>query len=122
MTELPLPVLSVVLTGSGQELVSQTAEELRYARLCPDGWSVQSAAGTDTANLFNIGKIQTGVYDNSVMSNCFSLREIKATRITVEFAGTQEVGGMYNITVVQRVLAIYATSSATGRFTLALSN
>lgn len=119
---LPLPVLSITLTGSGQELVKQSAEELRYARLCPDGWSVGSDESRNTTNLFNVAKIQTGVYDHTVMSNCFSLREINATRITIEFAATQAASAMYNITVVQKVLAIYATSSATGRFSLALSN
>jgi hypothetical protein len=119
---LPLPVLSITLTGSGQELVKQSAEELRYARLCPDGWSVGSDESTNTTQLYNVAKIQTGVYDHTVMSNCFSLREINATRITIEFAATQSAAEMYNITVVQKVLAIYATSSATGRFSLALSN
>ena len=67
-----------------------------------------------------IVKIQTGVNHRDAMTNCFSLREINAPRITVNVTG--ENGKNYTIDVVEDCLAIYSTSSATGRMNLSLSN
>ena len=74
--------------------------------------------------IINVVKIQTGLWNKNVMSNCFSLREINAPRISITFEvpkhDTQAL--TYEVSVVEDCLAIYSTSSATGRQVLSLTN
>ena len=59
------------------------------------------------------------------MSNCFSLREINAPRITINYNTPAVASGgsrTYEVSVVEDCLAIYSTSSATGRQVLSLTN
>lgn len=116
----PIKINSVKFTGSGQEILNLTEHETPYLKLNPYG-------NAETVNLvigvFAMGrivKIQTGVNHRDAMTNCFSLREINAPRITVNVTGTN--GQAYTIDVVEDCLAIYSTSSATGRMNLSLSN
>ena len=114
----PVKINSVKFTGSGQEILSLTEHETPYLKLNAYGNAETVNLLTDGLALGRIVKIQTGVNHRDAMTNCFSLREINAPRITVNLSLT----GAYTIDVVEDCLAIYSTSSATGRMNLSLSN
>ena len=87
-----------------------------------DGWSeaVDSVTGGSGCLLGQIAKVRLSLNYKGMVSNCLSLREVNAPRIRVTFDAPAAAD--YEITCVQKVLAVYATSSATGRLSLALSN
>jgi len=114
----PVKINSVKFTGSGQEILSLTEHETPYLKLNAYGNAEAVNLVTGVFALGRIVKIQTGVYHRDAMTNCFSLREINAPRITINVAVT----GAHTIDVVEDCLAIYSTSSATGRVNLSLSN
>jgi len=114
----PVKINSVKFTGSGQEILNLTEHETPYLKLNAYGNAECVDLATGGFSLGHIVKIQTGVYHKSAMTNCFSLREINAPRITVNLSVT----GAHTIDVVEDCLAIYSTSSATGRVNLSLSN
>jgi hypothetical protein len=89
-----------------------------------DGWSeaVDSVTGGSGCLLGQIAKVQLGLNHKGMASNCLSIREVNAPRIRVTFDVAAADVGDYEITCVQKVLAVYATGSATGRLSLALSN
>ena len=114
----PIKINNVKFTGSGQEILSLSEHETPYLKL--NAYGNAEAVNLVVADfaLGRIVKIQTGVYHRDAMTNCFSLREINAPRITVNVTCT----GAHTIDVVEDCLAIYSTSSATGRVNLSLSN
>ena len=125
----PIEITELTFTGSGQEIFKLSGGELHYQKLTNNGFATTSSVGSydEQYPLQNVGEFQTGRYAFSAgtdpcMSNCMSLREVNAPRITVKFKATGAADDLYQITVVEKALAIYAISSATGRMTLALSN
>ena len=118
---------SLTFTGSGQEIFSLQKFELLHSKITSNGFATGAFPGKVDLNY--IAEFQTGRYAMTpntapCMSNCLSLREVNAPRMTIEFmtpvGATQ--ADTYSVTVVEKCLAIYAISSATGRLTLALSN
>lgn len=116
------PISVLKFTGSGQEICELDTVDLQFARLGMDGWSEQVDVGTSASatRLSNIGKIQLGLNTKQKATNSLSLREVNAPRIHVEWVSV--AGTTYEVSVVQKVLAVFATSSATGRYSLALAN
>ena len=124
---VPQPIDKIKMTGSGAEILELNANELEYMKLSPDGYSWGQSGTASGANLQNIYKIQTGVYDSYEMPNCFSLREINAPQIEVSFRPlvtgyTVDNLVEYSVNVVEDCSAIYSISSATGALNNALSN
>lgn len=114
----PVPINSVVLSGSGQTLVELDEYQLHYARLGKNGFSERVSNGEGLAN---IAKVQMGCSsDYQMLTNTLSLREINNPQITVTFeaAATQ----VFEVRVVEKCSALYSISSATGRLALSLSN
>jgi len=128
--QAPLDVARIRLTGSGQEICDLSAAQLEYAKICDNGFSLSSRWNTTSAYDYEtVSKFQCGSYDDSKnghnpMSNCLSLREVNAPQMQVFFVipPGAVATDTYTITIVEKCLAIYAISSATGRMTLALSN
>lgn len=128
----PLPISKVVFTGSGQQILSLSQAGMAYSRLTENGFSSSSATGIDGAldisAMRNVVKIQNGLYEHSgggPLSNTMSLREINAGRISITFnyvATGSTSSGIYTVQCVENCSAIYSTSSAVGRLSLALSN
>ena len=123
----PLPISKVVFTGSGQQILSLSEAGMAYSRLTENGFSTSSATGIDGAldisAMRNVLKIQNGLYEHSgggPLSNTMSLREINAGRISITF--NYVANKIYTVQCVENCSAIYSTSSAVGRLSLALSN
>jgi len=114
----PIPITSVVLSGSGQTLVDLDQYQLHYARLGKNGFSERVTNGE---GLGNIAKVQMGCSsDYQMLTNTLSLREINNPQITVSFPST--AARVYEVRVVEKCSALYSISSATGRLALSLSN
>ena len=120
-------ITSVKFTASGQEILSLTGKELAYSKLTDEGWSTSSSSDQ---NLFakKVLKIQMGCYGYGKLSNSLSLRELNNPLIEVTAtlqggasAGTSD-GARYEFDCAEKCVAIYSTSSSTGRQNLALSN
>ena len=120
----PFKITNVKFTGSGQDILDLSQDELAYSRLTDNGNAVFPIDPvTATFGISDIVKIQTGLNGNHAMSNCFSLREINAPRISIEFEIPIHAAELtYEVVVVEECLAIYSTSSATGRQVLSLTN
>lgn len=112
----------VTMLASGQEICKLDNQQLSYARLSKDGWSerVDQTVTTDGVNVGNVAKIQLGLNSKQMMTNALSLREINNGQIIVDF--TADGAATWEVCVVERVLAVYATSSSSGRYQLALAN
>jgi len=123
---VPQQIDKIKFTGSGAEILELNSNELEYMKLSPDGFSWGQDV-TNGAGLEKIYKIQTGVYDDYEMPNCFSLREINAPQIEVSFR-PQPTGYtatnlvQYSVHIVEDCSTIYSISSATGSLNNALSN
>lgn len=116
----PVPIDSVSFEASGQVLVAMSKEELFYTRLGEHGWSCSqdvSASGTGA----NVAKIQNGLYTWYKLSNTLSLRELNAPKIVVKLSGLTATT-KYIVRVSEKCSAIFSTTSATGRYNVALSN
>lgn len=128
--QAPLNVFRMRLTGSGQEIMDMTEQQLQYSKICSNGYSLSSRWASDSSYDYEtVSKFQCGAYDDSQaghapMSNCLSLREVNAPQMQVFFQLPSGVAqnDTFTVTIVEKCLAIYAISSATGRMTLALSN
>ncbi len=124
---VPQEIDSIKFTGSGAEILELTSTELEYMKLSPDGFSWGQTKTSNGAQLANILKIQTGVYDSYEMPNCFSLREINAPQMEVKFR-PQPTGYtaanlvQYAVNVVEDCASIFSISSATGSLNISLSN
>tara|TARA_R100000935_G_scaffold6334_1_gene13875 strand:+ start:89 stop:1342 length:1254 start_codon:yes stop_codon:yes gene_type:complete len=124
----PVKLLNITYTGSGQEIMNLDEFALPYSRLTENGFSCSLQAPTaDLTNMGNIYKIQTGLYEHAgggVLSNTQSLREINAPRIEVTWDSKtlDAAENNWRLDVVEDCSAIYSTSSAVGRLSLALSN
>lgn len=116
----PVEIDSVSFEASGQVLVAMSKEELRYTRLGEHGWSCSqdvSASGSGA----NVAKIQNGLYTWYKLSNTLSLRELNAPKIVVSLSGLA-YSTKYIVRVSEKCSAIFSTTSATGRYNVALSN
>jgi len=120
---IPQEIESISFTGSGSEILTLTKEQLAYAKLDSDGFSVGQDPTTATNELTNVVKFQTGVYGYMKLSNTISLREINAPRITINFKtlGSGNLQRYYGY-VVEDTSAIYSITSATGALSASLSN
>ena len=125
----PLTIKNITYTGSGQEIMNLDQRTLLYSRLTENGFSTSLREfSDDIMSLENVYKIQVGLYENDgggTLSNTQSLREINAPRIVVTFDSKtvgDTVAKRYRCDVVEDCSAIYSTSSAIGRLSLALSN
>ena len=116
----PVPIKSVVLSGSGQTLVELDEYQLHYARLGKNGFSERVSNGEGLAN---IAKVQMGCSsDYQMLTNTLSLREINNPQITVTFQDLATSAQEFEVRVVEKCSALYSISSATGRLALSLSN
>jgi len=117
----PQPIKSLSFTGSGQEILDLSSEQIAYGRLDESGFSVgQDITATNFANVL---KFQTGVYSEKVLSNTISLREINAPRIKVTFDIPNVANQVrYYCYVVEDCSAIYSITSATGALQTSLAN
>ena len=116
----PVAIDSVSFEASGQVLVAMSNEELRYTRLGEHGWSCSqnvSASGHGA----NVAKIQNGLYTWYKLSNTLSLRELNAPKIVVSLKDLA-LSTKYIVRVSEKCSAIFSTTSATGRYNVALSN
>ena len=114
----------VTFLGSGQEICKLDDQQLAYARLSKDGWS-ESVDVTTTGsgvNVNHVAKIQLGLNSKQMMTNALSLREINNGQIVVEWTTGTATATNWEVCVVERVLAVYATSASSGRYSLALAN
>jgi len=125
----PVIIKNITYTGSGQEIMNLDELTLPYARLTENGFSSSlMRPSDDIANLQNVYKIQVGLYENDgggVLSNTQSLREINAPRIKITLDTktlSTGAGTRFRVDVMEDCSAIYSTSSAIGRLSLALSN
>ena len=127
----PMELKSIRFTGSGQEIMNLNEQAIPYSRLTENGFSSSSSAGAagsiiDTANMRYVGKIQTGLYEHSgggPISNSLSLRELNAPEIEITFdRPLVAAASTWRMDLVEDCTAIYSTSSAVGRLSLALSN
>tara|TARA_R110000822_G_scaffold75122_2_gene180522 strand:- start:1367 stop:2632 length:1266 start_codon:yes stop_codon:yes gene_type:complete len=123
----PLPIKSIVLRGSGQEILNLNEQAIPYMKLTENGFSMGTSEGVDDiANMRNVAKIQTGYYEHAnggAISNSMSLRELNAPVIEVTVdVPADAAGGTIRMNVMENCTAIYSTSSAIGRLSLALSN
>tara|TARA_R110000850_G_scaffold165835_3_gene290876 strand:- start:1387 stop:2562 length:1176 start_codon:yes stop_codon:yes gene_type:complete len=116
----PLAISDIEFTGSGQQILKMNEFQIQYSKIDHDGFSVGQDIITGANSLFNIAKLQMGLYDSTTMSNMVSLREINAPKITIKFVSVDATN--YEVVVVEETAAIYSTSSASGRLDLALSN
>jgi hypothetical protein len=117
----PQLIKSMSFTGSGQEILDLSSEQIAYGRIDESGFSV----GQDITNTFfaRVLKFQTGVYSEKVLSNTFSLREINAPRIKVTFDIPSVANQVrYYCYVVEDCSAIYSITSATGALQTSLAN
>ena len=120
---VPQPITKIEFTGSGQEIVSLTSEQLAYARLDSDGFSVGQDASVSANGFSKVIKFQTGVYGNMVMSNTLSLREINSPQIKIYFDIPSATNlSRYYAYVVEDCSSIFSITSATGAIQSSLSN
>jgi len=121
-------LLNLTFTGSGQEILNLDQGQMQYTSLTDNGFSQSGQnALADEYNLRNVFKVQSGLYENDgggPLSNTMSLREINAPQIRVLFnaGATALAPKTYRFDIVENCTAIYSTSSAVGRISLALSN
>jgi len=117
---VPQRITNIKLEASGQTIFEMSEEELLYARLGEHGWSCsQSTSASGTAA--NVAKIQNGLYTWYKLSNTMSLRELNAPKVVVSFADLT-AATTYVCRVSEKCSAIFSTTSATGRYNVALSN
>jgi hypothetical protein len=116
----PVAIDSVSFQASGQVLVAMSKEELFYTRLGEHGWSCSQDVNS-SGNATNVAKIQNGLYTWHKLSNTLSLRELNAPKIVVSLSGLAN-STKYIVRVSEKCSAIFSTTSATGRYNVALSN
>jgi len=116
----PVAIDSVSFQASGQVLVAMSKEELFYTRLGEHGWSCSQDVNS-SGNATNVAKIQNGLYTWHKLSNTLSLRELNAPKIVVSLSGL-DFSTKYIVRVSEKCSAIFSTTSATGRYNVALSN
>jgi len=116
----PQVISNLKLEASGQVLVEMSEQELHYTRLGEHGWSCSQSI-TDSGNVSRVAKVQNGLYTWSKLSNTLSLRELNAPKVVVSLSGLTE-NTTYVVRVCEKCSAIFSTTSATGRYNVALSN
>ena len=128
VNEMPVNIKSMKLLISGQEILYLNDSELNYTRL---GGLTSACASMQTGvddnvvgNVNAIPCISFALFKQKAIENGLSLRELNGVTIEVEFYSTplSSDGTTYTVEVVEKALAIYSTSSATGRYSLAMAN
>jgi len=125
---IPVQINRLRMSASGQEIFDLDGVELYYSKLCKNGFSILTTTGGSA--IVNIAKIQTGLWEyagSGTQSNTLSLRELNNPIIEVWFQDTVASSGSanaqsYDVTVVEEAVKVYATTSSTGRLTVALTN
>ena len=132
----PLPILSIKLMASGQEIISLDQNELQYAILEENGLASGNSGtannvGSSGCGMENIVCLPMGLYTNDmVVSNGISLRELNNCQIEVQWYGqaadgtgtATQTASNFQVDVVESCQAIYNIASSTGRIALSLAN
>jgi len=123
----PQPITNLKFTGSGQEFCNLDEAQLNYGRIGSYGFSHALSQTTTGSNLARIKTFQTGIYDDHVVSNTLSLREINNPLVEVQFMAdngdaTSTNAAQYSLYVVEKCSSIYSVNSATGSLSISLSN
>lgn len=127
----PQPITNLKFTGSGQEFCNLDVAQLNYGRIGSYGFSHALSQTTGGSNLARIKTFQTGIYDDHVVSNTLSLREINNPLVEVTFLADNGVAStgtnptfaaQYSLYVVEKATSIYSVNSATGSLAISLSN
>lgn len=111
---------NIQFVASGQTLVEMSQEELLYARLGEHGWSHSQDINAG-GSAMNVAKVQNGLYAWGKLSNTLSLRELNNPQVIVNISGLVS-GSQYSVRVCEKCTAIFSTTSATGKYNIALSN
>ena len=117
---VPQRITNIKLEASGQTIVEMSEEELLYSRLGEHGWSCSQSVAT-SGGASRVAKIQNGLYTWHKLSNTLSLRELNAPKMVVSFADLTP-STTFVCRVSEKCSAIFSTTSATGRYNVALSN
>ena len=123
----PQPITNLKFTGSGQEFCNLDVAQLNYGAIGSYGFSHALSQTTGGSNLARIKTFQTGIYDDHVVSNTLSLREINNPLVEVQFMAdndstTSTFAVQYSLYVVEKCSSIYSVNSATGSLAISLSN
>jgi len=121
----PEPITNLKFSGSGQEFCNLDEAQLNYGRIGSYGFSHALSDTVGGSNLHNIKSFQTGIYDEHVVSNCMSLREINNPLVEVQFMAASDTdthATEYSLYVVEKCTSIYSVNSATGSLSISLSN
>ena len=123
----PQPITNLKFSGSGQEFCNLDVAQLNYGRIGSYGFSHALNETATGSNLARIKTFQTGIYDDHVVSNTMSLREINNPLVEVQFMAdngdaTSTNAAQYSLYVVEKCSSIYSVNSATGSLAISLSN
>lgn len=121
----PQPITNLKFSGSGQEFCNLDEAQLNYGRIGSYGFSHALSTTAGGSDLSNIKSFQTGIYDEHVVSNTMSLREINNPLVEVQFlakSDTDTAPTEYSLYVVEKCSSIYSVNSATGSLSISLSN
>lgn len=119
-----VPIKSVKLSASGQEICNLSADQLIYMKLTDQGWPLTNSnvgASTTIIAIDRVAKVQTGIMTkNHAWTNGFSQREMISCFAEVTCALTS--GKSYTCYVQEKTSAIVSVSSNVGRTQLSLVN
>lgn len=120
----PQPITNLKFSGSGQEFCNLNEAQLNYGRIGSYGFAHALSATAGGSDLSNIKSFQTGIYDEHIVSNTLSLREINNPLVEVTFKAKSDSSNatQYSLYVVEKCSSIYAINSATGSLNVSLSN
>ncbi len=123
----PQPITNLKFSGSGQEFCNLDIAQLNYGAIGSYGFSHALSQTTSGSNLARIKTFQTGIYDDHVVSNTLSLREINNPLVEVQFMAdngdaSSTNAAQYSLYVVEKCSSIYSVNSATGSLSISLSN
>ena len=123
----PQPITSLKFSGSGQEFCNLDEAQLNYGRIGSYGFSHALSEVAGGSNLARIKTFQTGIYDEHMVSNTMSLREINNPLVEVTFLAdngdaSSTNAAQYSLYVVEKCTSIYSVNSATGSLAISLSN
>lgn len=119
-----VPIKSIKLSASGQEICNLSADQLIYMKLTDQGWPLTNSnvgSSTTVIGVDRVAKVQTGVMTkNHAWTNGFSQREMISCFAEVTCNLTS--GKSYTCYVQEKTSAIVSVSSNVGRTQLSLVN
>jgi len=125
----PLQITSLALFASGQEILRLSQNQLDYAMLESNGYSVKNSGNMLSygagCGLQNIVVLPIGLFSNHmVITNGMSLRELNNLQLEIQWYATPTAvaATKFQVDVVEETLAIYNIASSTGRIGLSLAN